>query len=145
MAGMPWAGARPPGAARSSSLRMRARAARPVPRNTIAPPSCPRAASLPLESRFLCRSHDLIRKAASFSDHALAEPTRPAGENHMRLLLGIILGAALTVGGAYVTDTASGAEAKPMVNWDVVAKNVDQVTTLARAGWKRIAGERSPS
>jgi hypothetical protein len=32
-----------------------------------------------------------------------------------------------------------------MVNWDVVAKNVDHVTTLARAGWKRIAGERSPS
>jgi hypothetical protein len=63
----------------------------------------------------------------------------------MRLLLGIILGVALTVGGAYVTDAVSGAEAKPMVNWDVVAKNVDHVTTLARAGWKRIAGERSPS
>jgi len=27
-----------------------------------------------------------------------------------------------------------------MVNWDVVAKNLDSVTTLARAGWKRIAG-----
>jgi hypothetical protein len=91
------------------------------------------------------RPWQLIRKAASFSDHALAEPTRPAGENDMRLLLGIILGAALTVGGAYVTDAVSGAEAKPMVNWDVVAKNVDHVTTLARAGWKRIAGERSPS
>ena len=58
----------------------------------------------------------------------------------MRLLLGIILGAALTVGGAYVTDTASGAEAKPMVNWDVVAKNLDTVTTLAKEGWKKIAG-----
>jgi hypothetical protein len=58
----------------------------------------------------------------------------------MRLFLGIIIGGALTVGGAYVADTLSGAEAKPMVNWDVVAKNVDSVTTLARAGWKRITG-----
>src|SRR5262249_6710794 len=145
MAGMPWAGARPPGAAPSSSLRCAL--GRPVPS-----PATQSRRLRALERRrsrwnrdSLCRSHDLIRKAASFSDHALAEPTRPAGENHMRLLLGIILGAALTVGGAYITDTASGAEAKPMVNWDVVAKNVDHVTTLARAGWKRIAGERSPS
>jgi hypothetical protein len=58
----------------------------------------------------------------------------------MRLLLGIIIGGALTVGGAYVADALAGAEAKPMVNWDVVAKNVDSVTTLARAGWKRITG-----
>jgi hypothetical protein len=56
------------------------------------------------------------------------------------LLLGIIVGGALTVGGAYVADALSGPEAKPMVNWDVVAKNVDNVTTLARAGWKRITG-----
>jgi hypothetical protein len=34
----------------------------------------------------------------------------------------------------------AGAEAKPMVNWDVVAKNLNSATTLARAGWKRIAG-----
>ena len=59
----------------------------------------------------------------------------------MRLIVGIILGCALTVGGAYVADTMATAGAKPvMVNWDVVAKNLDSVTTLARAGWKRIAG-----
>jgi hypothetical protein len=58
----------------------------------------------------------------------------------MRLLLGIIIGAALTVGGAYVTDAASGAEAKPMVNWDVVAKNFDEVSAVTRAGWKKITG-----
>lgn len=58
----------------------------------------------------------------------------------MRLILGIIIGAALTVGGAYVADGIAGAEAKPMVNWDVVAKNVDGVTTLARSAWKRITG-----
>jgi hypothetical protein len=27
-----------------------------------------------------------------------------------------------------------------MVNWDVVAKNFDSVTTRAREGWKKIAG-----
>ena len=58
----------------------------------------------------------------------------------MRLLLGILIGAALTVGGAYIADSMAGSEAKPMVNWDVVAKNLDTATTLARAGWKRIAG-----
>ena len=58
----------------------------------------------------------------------------------MRLFLGILIGCALTVGGAYVADTMAGNEAKPMVNWDVVAKNLDTATTLARAGWKRIVG-----
>jgi len=59
----------------------------------------------------------------------------------MRLIIGIILGCALTVGGAYTADTVSMATAQPvMVNWDVVAKNLDSVTTLARASWKRIAG-----
>jgi hypothetical protein len=59
----------------------------------------------------------------------------------MRLIVGIIIGCALTVGGAYVADTISAAGAKPvMVNWEVVAKNLDSVTTRAREGWKRIAG-----
>jgi hypothetical protein len=61
--------------------------------------------------------------------------------DYMRLLVGIIVGCALTVGGAYIADTVSAAGAKPvMVNWDVVAKNLDSVTTLARAGWKKIVG-----
>jgi len=35
----------------------------------------------------------------------------------------------------------AAAGARPvMVNWEVVAKNMDSVTTLARAGWKKIAG-----
>ena len=58
----------------------------------------------------------------------------------MRLFFGIILGFLLTVGGAYVTDKLSSAGAKPMVNWDVVEKNLDSVTTLAREGWKKITG-----
>ena len=52
----------------------------------------------------------------------------------MRLILGIIVGCALTVGGAYVADTVAAAGAKPvMVNWDVV-------TEFARESWKKIAG-----
>ena len=57
----------------------------------------------------------------------------------MRLILGIILGGALTVGGAYISDTAAGAGAKPMVNWDVVAKNFDEVSAVPVP-----AGRRSP-
>jgi hypothetical protein len=59
----------------------------------------------------------------------------------MRLLFGIILGAALTVGVAYVSDTAkSGPDARPMVNWDVVAKNVDSLTVIIRHGWAKLTG-----
>ena len=67
----------------------------------------------------------------------------------MRVFLGMILGAALTVAAAYYWDTmrtssvASGPAAsdnRPMVNWDVVAKNVDQLTAMARDGWRRISG-----
>ena len=61
---------------------------------------------------------------------------------HMRMFLGIVLGCILTVGGVYVFDHVgvSSADARPMVNWDVVAKNVDDITALARDGWKKIAG-----
>jgi len=60
----------------------------------------------------------------------------------MRFFFGLIIGCALTVGGAYVADqmSAPAAGAKPMVNWDVVAKNLDSVTTLAKEGWKKITG-----
>jgi hypothetical protein len=59
----------------------------------------------------------------------------------MRLLFGIILGVALTVGGVYSADqVTSRADARPMVNWDVVAKNVDQLSAMARDGWRRISG-----
>jgi hypothetical protein len=59
----------------------------------------------------------------------------------MRLIFGMILGAALTIGGAYVSDTAkSGADARPMVNWDVVAKNTDSVVTMIKQGWAKLTG-----
>ena len=59
----------------------------------------------------------------------------------MRLILGIVLGAALTIGGAYVYDTASKSpDARPMVNWDVVAKNTDSVITTIKHGWAKLTG-----
>ncbi len=60
----------------------------------------------------------------------------------MRLILGMILGAALTIGGAYVSDSskASTPEARPMVNWDVVAKNFDYMSGLVKQGWAKLTG-----
>jgi hypothetical protein len=60
----------------------------------------------------------------------------------MRLILGMILGAALTVGGAYVADTskAPGASEQRMVNWEVVSRNVDTLTTMIKQGWSRLTG-----
>jgi hypothetical protein len=65
-------------------------------------------------------------------------------EDHMRVLLGMILGAALTVAVAYYSDSmrtssvAAGpaaTENKPMVNWDVVQLNWNIVKQRAQAGW----------
>ena len=59
----------------------------------------------------------------------------------MRMFIGMILGSALTVGGLYVADSiSSGASARPMVNWDIVAKNVNVVVAMAKEGWKKIGG-----
>jgi len=60
----------------------------------------------------------------------------------MRLILGMILGAALTIGGAYVYDTASKAapDVRPMVNWDVVAKNTDSLISTIKQGWAKLTG-----
>jgi hypothetical protein len=70
----------------------------------------------------------------------------------MRLLVGMVLGAALTVGGAYLYDSQNAAGAlsmpasvqaatheRPLVNWDVVAVKWRHITRRARAGWNRIA------
>lgn len=60
----------------------------------------------------------------------------------MRVFFGIVLGCALTVGGAYMADhtTAPASARTMMVNWDVVAKNVDDLATFARDSWRRISG-----
>ena len=61
----------------------------------------------------------------------------------MRLLFGIILGVALTIGGAYITDTTSKSststvDQRPMVNWDVVGRNFDSLTTMIKQGWAKL-------
>ena len=65
----------------------------------------------------------------------------------MRVLIGIILGAVLTIGGAYLYDshttagavTSSASAQRPMVNWDVVSTRWNHLTERARAEWTRIA------
>jgi len=54
----------------------------------------------------------------------------------MRLLLGIILGALLTVGAAYIADSQSDAsQGGRMVNWDVVGEKVGVLTVDLRRVW----------
>lgn len=67
----------------------------------------------------------------------------------MRLLLGVILGALLTIGGAYLYDshhamtaaTAQESVQRPMVNWDVVATKWDHLAQLARAEWNKLRAQ----
>jgi hypothetical protein len=68
----------------------------------------------------------------------------------MRVLLGIILGAVLTVGGAYIYDSHSALAAanspgmhRPLVNWDVVGSKWDRLAARARAQWTRLAHRTS--
>lgn len=57
----------------------------------------------------------------------------------MRLLLGMIIGALLTVLVVYIVDAgaegASGVENPTMVNWDVVGQKVDRLTEDAQSIW----------
>jgi hypothetical protein len=67
----------------------------------------------------------------------------------MRVFLGMILGAALTVAGAYMYDsvatgpavtTAPGVkEQRTMVNWDVVGRNWRDVQARLRQSWTKIS------
>ncbi len=66
----------------------------------------------------------------------------------MRVLLGIILGAILTVGGVYIYDShnalaaanAPASAQRPMVNWDIVGTKWQHLTGRARTEWTRLAG-----
>jgi hypothetical protein len=54
----------------------------------------------------------------------------------MRLFLGLIFGALLTIGGVYVADSsADGVERRRMVNWDVVGQRLDELTTDLQVIW----------
>jgi len=75
----------------------------------------------------------------------------------MRVLFGIVIGAALTIGGAFISDSWSGgpeavptsdagsASAMPapphrtMVNWDVVSENMRSASRRAREVWSTLS------
>ncbi len=66
----------------------------------------------------------------------------------MRVLLGMILGALMTVTGAYFVDSmqtssvATGpaaSEHRTMVNWDVVGENWRSLKARAQSTWNRFA------
>ena len=67
----------------------------------------------------------------------------------MRFLLGIIVGAFLTIGAAYMSDASttrisasasqSSDEQRPMVNWDVVSRNWQSLSLGVRQTWDRLA------
>jgi hypothetical protein len=64
----------------------------------------------------------------------------------MRLIAGMILGALLTIGGAYWHDTTGGSGdtdraslLRPMVNWDVVNRNWEQLAVRARQEFTRLS------
>ena len=65
----------------------------------------------------------------------------------MRVLLGIIIGAMLTVGGAFIADSwatgpasANGTvEHRTMVNWDVVGENFRVVRARANEVWNKLS------
>ena len=69
----------------------------------------------------------------------------------MRVFLGIILGAILTVLGAYMFDslatgpsTTAGESApasRTMVNWDVVGKNWQSFKLQLNQGWTRLSAQ----
>jgi len=54
----------------------------------------------------------------------------------MRLFIGIILGALLTIIGVYIVDLgADGVKQRSMVNWDVVGERVNNLTGDAQTVW----------
>jgi hypothetical protein len=68
-----------------------------------------------------------------------------SGRTGMRLLFGMIIGALLTIGGAYVADSrADPLQGGRMVNWDVVGEKVGELTADLRTVWedftRRITG-----
>jgi hypothetical protein len=65
----------------------------------------------------------------------------------MRLLLGMILGVFLMIGIAYdasvaeppETTSQTSVEQRPMVNWDVVSRNWQGLSSGVRNTWNRLA------
>jgi hypothetical protein len=64
-----------------------------------------------------------------------------------RLLVGVLLGALLTISLAYMHDTQFAATdatgvTRPFVNWDVVNRDWQRLTGRLREQWNRLAANR---
>jgi hypothetical protein len=60
----------------------------------------------------------------------------------MKFLLGMIVGALLTVLGTYIADSRSATvEQRGMVNWDVVGQRLDTLTADAQSVWNDFTRE----
>ncbi|MEX2166436.1 MAG: hypothetical protein WD852_05365 [Methyloceanibacter sp.] len=60
----------------------------------------------------------------------------------MKFLLGMIVGALLTVLGTYIADSRSATvEQRRMVNWDVVGQRLDSLTADAQSVWNDFTRE----
>jgi hypothetical protein len=61
-------------------------------------------------------------------------------------LRGLIFGALLVIGGAYLHDSlitpspAVGAEQRQLVNWDVVSENLKHLAARVQQEWDRLTG-----
>jgi hypothetical protein len=60
----------------------------------------------------------------------------------MRFAVGVIVGVLITIAAVYLRDAAlpSGADARPMVNWDVVDRSVRDLSETMREQWARLTG-----
>ena len=62
----------------------------------------------------------------------------------MRFAVGVIVGVLITIAAAYLRDAAlpsgTGAEARPMVNWEVVDRSVHDLSDTVREQWARLTG-----
>ncbi|HXW71520.1 MAG TPA: hypothetical protein VEK34_08775 [Methylocella sp.] len=62
----------------------------------------------------------------------------------MRIFLGIVIGIALTIGAAYIADSARGTNAsaeisdRPFVNWDVIDDELKALSAMLGEKWSSI-------
>ena len=57
----------------------------------------------------------------------------------MRVFLGMILGAFITISVAYISDAGSGVGERTMVNWDVVSENWQAAKTRVQRQWAQLS------
>jgi hypothetical protein len=62
-----------------------------------------------------------------------------SGEHLMRTIIAFLLGIAVTIGAAYVHDTATaGPSAKPLVNWDQLGDVTRDLVDAVKTQWSKL-------